>query len=65
MTQEEVEKVLKNVENSIQRIEKLKISQERKDKILHQLYALKELLVEKIDSVVTDEIDLEELFRVE
>lgn len=65
MNQEQLEKVLGNVEKQIQKVQASKLVQEKKDNILAQLHALKELIQSKLDTQVSDEINLDDLLKTQ
>lgn len=61
LSEERINKILLNIDNSIKKYNSLEISQEKKDKFIAQLEALKELLKSKLEEV-QDTINLDELF---
>lgn len=64
-SQVQLEKVLGNVEKQIQKVQNSKLIQEKKDKILAQLQALKELIQSKLDAGVSEEVNIDDLLKVE
>lgn len=62
LSEEKINKILSNIDNSIKKYSSLNISQEKKDNFLSQLQALKEILESKL--IETQEmINLDELFE--
>jgi chromosome segregation ATPase len=65
MNQEQLEKILGNIEKQVQKVQASKLSQEKKDKILAQLHALKELIQSKLDTQMSDDVNVDDLLKTE
>jgi chromosome segregation ATPase len=64
-TPEQLEKILGNIEKQVQKVQASKLSQEKKDKLLAQLHALKELIQSKLDTQMSDEVNLDDLLKTQ
>ena len=65
LSKENLQKVLSKIETQISKIVDSNISNTSKEKILAQLYAIKEIISEKLWTDVEEELNLDELLNVE